>query len=48
MERLAFAWVRRKKFEAKLIATEVLTPFAKRQQSGTVSPEEMWAEIEGL
>lgn len=49
LERLAFAWLRRKKLEARLIATEVWAPLSKEKKSDErISPEEMIALLETL
>lgn len=49
LERLTLAWVRRKRFEAMLVAGEVGRLFAGgRARSDERTPDEMWALIEGM
>ncbi|MBK8772654.1 MAG: hypothetical protein IPM06_19815 [Rhizobiales bacterium] len=43
--RLLGAWVRRKRFEARLVALEVAKMFSGTADPERVSEEQMWAEM---
>lgn len=49
LERLTFAFIRRKKFEARIIANEIGSLFGgKKESQDRISPDQMWELVESL